>query len=199
VQKDDLDIFFTLSLGHFIKVHFMFSTFFVSCNISKNKDFCKFWSPRMATDLNVFLPVPILIAFAILIFSLGHFASVIIAPSKKSKLKEQPYECGEEPVGDAWSLFNVRFYVVGLIFIIFDVESVLMFPIAAVFREFHELGHGGYVLIVFLSFISVLLEGIAYCWKKGDLDWIKSYRENTNKEAIVNKPSSKQIEAIKEV
>jgi NADH-quinone oxidoreductase subunit A len=88
---------------------------------------------------------------------------------------------GEEPVGTAWSMFNVRFYVVGLIFIIFDVESVLMFPVAAIFKEMNEMGEGGYALIVFLSFVSILIEGIAYCWKKGDLDWVKSFQLTANK------------------
>ncbi len=91
-------------------------------------------------------------------------------------MKQTPYECGEEPVGTAWSAFNVRFYVVGLIFIIFDVESVLMFPVATIFNELNDRGDGLYILLVFLSFISVLLEGIAYCWKKGDLDWVKSFQ-----------------------
>ena len=80
-------------------------------------------------------------------------------------------------------MFNIRFYFVGLSFIIVDVESVLMFPVATIFRELNEAGEGGYALIILLSFISVLIEGIAYCWKKGDLDWVKSYQvsQKTNK------------------
>jgi NADH-quinone oxidoreductase subunit A len=122
------------------------------------------------------MPIVILMAIALLLFFGGHFVSVLLAPKKPSHLKSTPYECGELPVGSAWSAFNIRFYVVGLIFIIFDVESVLMFPVASIFREMNEMGEGGYMLIIFLSFISVLIEGIAYCWKKGDLDWVKSYQ-----------------------
>ena len=122
------------------------------------------------------MPIVILMGIAILLFTGGHFLSVVLSPKKPSHLKQTPYECGEQPVGSAWSAFNVRFYVVGLIFIIFDVESVLMFPVAAIFRELNDMGEGGYALIIFLSFISVLLEGIAYCWKKGDLDWVKSFQ-----------------------
>lgn len=122
------------------------------------------------------MPIVILMGLAILLFVGGHFVSVLLAPKKPSHLKSTPYECGEIPVGSAWSAFNVRFYVVGLIFIIFDVESVLMFPVASIFRELNEMGEGGYALLIFLSFISVLIEGIAYCWKKGDLDWVKSYQ-----------------------
>jgi NADH-quinone oxidoreductase subunit A len=122
------------------------------------------------------MPIVILMGIAVLMFVGGHFLSVLLAPKKPSHLKSTPYECGELPVGSAWSAFNIRFYVVGLIFIIFDVESVLMFPVASIFREMVEMGEGGYALIIFLSFISVLIEGIAYCWKKGDLDWVKSYQ-----------------------
>lgn len=122
------------------------------------------------------MPIVIFMVIAVLLFWGGHFVSVLLAPKKPSHMKSTPYECGEQPVGSAWSMFNVRFYVVGLIFIIFDVESVLMFPVATIFREMVDMGEGGYALLVFLSFISVLIEGIAYCWKKGDLDWVKSYQ-----------------------
>ncbi len=122
------------------------------------------------------MPIVIFMGIAVVMFLGGHFLSVFLAPKKPSHLKSTPYECGELPIGSAWSAFNVRFYVVGLIFIIFDVESVLMFPVASIFREMTEIGEGGYALLVFLSFISVLIEGIAYCWKKGDLDWVKSFQ-----------------------
>lgn len=87
-----------------------------------------------------------------------------------------PYECGEIPVGSAWSNFNVRFYVVSLVFIIFDVEGALMFPVAAVFKKFNEIGEGGVLLGSLLLFIVVLVMGVVYCWKKGDLDWVRSFQ-----------------------
>lgn len=134
-----------------------------------------------STNFDGLMPIVIFMGLAIALFLGGHFASVLLAPKKPSALKSTAYECGEEPVGNAWSMFNVRFYVVGLIFIIFDVESVLMFPVATIFRELNDMGQGGYALIVFLSFISVLIEGIAYCWSKGDLDWVKSYQVSMKK------------------
>lgn len=127
-------------------------------------------------SINIFIPVFVMMVIAVALFGAALLVAHLISPKNPGTIKEMPYECGEEPVGTAWSLFNVRFYVVGLIFIIFDVESVLMFPVAAVFKKFNEMGQGAYVLIIFLSFISVLLEGIAYCWKKGDLDWVKSFK-----------------------
>jgi NADH-quinone oxidoreductase subunit A len=69
----------------------------------------------------------------------------------------------------AWSFFNMRFYVIGLIFIIFDVESALMFPVAVIFKKMNEIGRGGLVLVEIMIFLAVLISGIAYCWRKGDL------------------------------
>jgi NADH-quinone oxidoreductase subunit A len=130
------------------------------------------------------MPIVMLMGIAILLFTGGHFLSVLLAPKKPSHLKSTPYECGEIPIGSAWSAFNVRFYVVGLIFIIFDVESVLMFPVVSIFRELTAAGEGFYILDVLLSFITILVMGIAYCWRKGDLDWVKSFQvslKNNNK------------------
>ncbi len=128
-----------------------------------------------ANEFDVLMPVVIMLAIAVLLFAGALGAAYIISPSKPTELKSTPYECGELPIGDAWAAFNIRFYVVGLIFIIFDVESVLMFPVATIFRRANDAGNGSYVLVMFISFISVLCVGIAYCWRKGDLDWVRSY------------------------
>ena len=140
-----------------------------------------------STQLDGLMPIVIMMTIAILLFVGGHFVSVLLAPKKFSKQKDTPYECGEEPIGSAWAAFNVRFYVVGLIFIIFDVESVLMFPVASIYHQLVDMGEGVYALIIFLSFISVLLEGIAYCWRKGDLDWVKSYQHSVARKKIPKK------------
>jgi NADH-quinone oxidoreductase subunit A len=128
--------------------------------------------------LEGFMPILLMMGVGVLVFAGANAAAYLLSPYRNpTKLKTAIYECGEESTGSAWSQFNMRFYVVGLIFIIFDVEAVLMFPVAKVFKEFVAMGEGAYVLIVFLSFISILLEGIAYCWKKGDLDWVKSFKK----------------------
>lgn len=128
------------------------------------------------TSFNVFMPTVILAVLAVIVVVGGHLVSVLLSPKKPSTPKSTAYECGEEPVGSAWSMFNVRFYVVGLIFIIFDVESVLMFPVVSVYKKFNEMGLGLIALIEILAFIFILVAGVAYCWRKGDLDWVKSYR-----------------------
>jgi NADH-quinone oxidoreductase subunit A len=92
----------------------------------------------------------------------------LIAPSKKTKEKLETYECGEVPEGSAWLQFNIRFYVIALIFLIFDVEVVFLFPWAVVFKEL------GLLAMVEMSiFLVILIVGLAYVWVKSDLDWVK--------------------------
>lgn len=130
--------------------------------------------------LDVYTPVIILLAIgAIAVFG-ALLVGKLIRPHNPGELKEMAYECGEAPIGSAWSHFNMRFYVTGLIFIIFDVESALMFPVAVVFKKMNEINRGGLVLVEILIFLAVLISGIAYCWRKGDLDWVRSFRAPQN-------------------
>ena len=92
----------------------------------------------------------------------------LIAPSKKTKEKLETYECGEESEGSAWLQFNIRFYVIALIFLIFDVEVVFLFPWAVVFKEMVLLA-----LIEMGIFLLILVVGLAYVWVKEDLNWVK--------------------------
>ena len=126
--------------------------------------------------LDVYMPVIILMALAVGLVVVAVFVALVLRPFKPSALKEQAYECGEDPVGTAWSNFNVRFYVVSLVFIVFDVEGALMFPVAAIFRKFVAIGEGAVLVGSLLVFISVLVFGIIYCWSKGDLDWVRSFQ-----------------------
>jgi len=98
----------------------------------------------------------------------GLIASWILRPNRPYLEKLRPYECGEEPIGNAWIRFNVRFYVIALIFLIFDVEVVFLFPWALVYRQ---LGLFGFLEMA--VFLLILLVGFAYVWVKGDLDWDK--------------------------
>lgn len=126
-------------------------------------------------NLDVYMPIVILIILAILVAGGALLLSKVLRPHNPTDLKLTAYECGEEPVGTAWSNFNVRFYVIALIFIIFDVESALMFPVATVFQKFNQMGMGGTILISIILFVLVLVAGVVYCWKKGDLDWVRSF------------------------
>ena len=87
-------------------------------------------------------------------------------PDRGYPNKLTTYECGEEPVGDSWVRFNIRFYVIALIFLIFDVEVVFLFPWAVVFQKL-----GMYAFVEMMIFLGILLVGYAHVWVKGDLDW----------------------------
>ena len=129
-------------------------------------------------NIDVFIPVLILMFLAAAIVLLAIFVSKFIRPHRPSEAKELAYECGELPQGTAWSQFNIRFYVVGLIFIIFDVESALMFPVVSVFKELAEVGLGGVVLVEVLIFLFILIAGMSYCWKKVILIGLKVINQN---------------------
>jgi len=93
----------------------------------------------------------------------------IIRPSRFSEEKLTTYECGEEPTGNAWVQFNIRFYVFALIFIVFDVEAVFLLPWAVVFRNL-----GLLAFVEGLVFIAILAVALVYVWRKGDLEWVRA-------------------------
>ncbi|MEB0263127.1 MULTISPECIES: NADH-quinone oxidoreductase subunit A [unclassified Mucilaginibacter] len=105
------------------------------------------------------------------------FVNRLLAPRNPNYEKLTTYECGEEPTGNAWLPFNSRFYVIALVFLLFDVEMVFVFPWATVFgnREIiaTDSRWGWFSLIEMFIFLGILILGLAYVWVKGDLDWIK--------------------------
>lgn len=99
-------------------------------------------------------------------------ASYFIGRHKRSRVKLSAYECGMDPVGDARGRFSVRFYMVAMLFILFDVEAVFMLPWAVIFRRLPKITglpmFGFYEMLVYLGFVAV---GLFYVWKKGILNW----------------------------
>ena len=108
-------------------------------------------------------------AFVGLNLLIGRF----LRPSNPQARKLSTYECGEPAAGSAWVNFNIRFYIVALIFIIFEVEIAFIIPVATVFREWIVRGDGLYAFVHIFIFIAVLLLGLVYAWRKGDLEWVK--------------------------
>ena len=96
------------------------------------------------------------------------FLQFLLAPSNKTKDKLEIFECGEEPEGSAWLKFNMRFYIIALIFLIFDVEVVFLFPWAVVFKDL-----GMLAMVEMAIFLIILSVGLAYVWVKTDLEWVK--------------------------
>ncbi len=93
-----------------------------------------------------------------------------------SSEKQVAYECGERPVGPGWFNLNPRFYVVAIVFVIFDVEVAFMFPVGIVISEWVAGGVGLFAFVEVLVFVVLLLLGLAYVWVKGDIAWIKEIR-----------------------
>lgn len=100
-------------------------------------------------------------------------AAKILRPHNPDEVKLTTYECGEAPIGDAWARFNFRYYVLALLFVIFDVEIAFVYPCAVVFKEWVNSGFGMIVFFELFFFMSILLFALLYAWKKGDLDWFK--------------------------
>ena len=123
---------------------------------------------------NDYIPVIVFIIMAIALLIVPLIIQHLISPRhNKDNDKLMSYECGEVPEGSAWVKFNIRFYIIALVFIIFDVEVVFLFPWAAVYQSFIASGNGLLVLIEMLLFVIILTIGFAYVWIKGDLDWVK--------------------------
>jgi NADH-quinone oxidoreductase subunit A len=104
------------------------------------------------------------------------FIGRLLRPSNPQVRKLSTYECGEPAMGSAWVNFNIRFYIVALIFIIFEVEIAFVFPVAAVFRRWLEGGQGVFAFFEILIFVGILFLGLVYAWVKGDLEWVKKVK-----------------------
>ena len=100
----------------------------------------------------------------------------MVRPHVPTEEKNTTYECAEVPEGGAWFNFNPRFFIIALIFLIFDVEVAFTFPVAVVLRDWIDSGTGGIAFMELAVFIGILLVGLAYVWVKGDLDWIRRLR-----------------------
>ena len=96
----------------------------------------------------------------------GLIVAWLLRPHRPYPSKRSTYECGASPVGDTRIRFNIRFYVVALIFLIFDVEVVFLFPWATVYKDL-----GWFAFVEMLVFLAILMVGYAYVWRNGDLEW----------------------------
>ncbi|WP_207533204.1 NADH-quinone oxidoreductase subunit A [Desertivirga arenae] len=129
------------------------------------------------SQLTEFGKIFIFLLIGILLVCGTLFLSKVLAPDKPTPLKLTSYECGEEPTGNSWVQFNSRFYVIALIFLLFDVEMIFIFPWTTVFGQKSLLAAepmwGWLTLIEMFVFVGILIIGLVYVWKRGDLDWIK--------------------------
>lgn len=110
-----------------------------------------------------------MLTFAILLGAVIIFASALLGKVKRDPNKLSVYECGVPPSGSPRQRYSVKFYLMAIFFLIFDIEVVFLYPWALIFKQ--QLGSGICIIIEMLIFISVLAVGYLYIWKKGALDW----------------------------
>jgi NADH-quinone oxidoreductase subunit A len=113
-----------------------------------------------------YLPILILVVLAALFAGGSVVISALLGPRRPTPEKLSPYECGIEPVGTARERFSVKFYLVAMLFIIFDMETVFLYPWAVVYKELKVFG-----VAAMGTFLLILLVGFVYVWKKGGLEW----------------------------
>ena len=118
--------------------------------------------------LDNYLPVVILTIVGVVFVAIALFMSLMVRPiSNKSKVKLSTYECAETPIGDARVHFNIQYYLIVIVFLVFDVEVLFLYPWAVQFKNLGPLG-----FFEMINFIEVLIIGLAYAWRKEALKWI---------------------------
>ena len=129
--------------------------------------------------------LPILLMFVVAFgFAGGNvLLSQLVGQRKATRTKTMPYECGKDPVGTARERFSVKFYLVAMIFILFDIELIFLMPWAVVFKSLTEQGLGTLVYVEMMIFVALLLVGYVYIWKKGMFEWNERARQEAEAEA----------------
>jgi len=128
-----------------------------------------------------FANVLLFAATAILFVGGSLIAGRFLRPHAPTREKSMIYECGEKPIGQAWFNFNPRFYLIALVFVIFEVEIAFMYPVASVYKSFIEKGQGLLAFWEILVFVVILAAGLAYVWAMGDLEWVKGLKQDVLK------------------
>src|ERR1700747_2745250 len=131
----------------------------------------RYYSKLTMTDSGLHTYAPLLLHLLIAFGLAGALTalSVLVGWRRPNRAKQQAYECGMEPTGDAREPFSVKFYLVAMVFILFDVEAIFLYPWAYIFRSLRWYG-----FVEMMVYIAVLLVGYLYLWEKGALDWHKS-------------------------
>jgi NADH-quinone oxidoreductase subunit A len=131
------------------------------------------------TPAEHWIPVLLQVALAAIIAAALVTLSLAVGHRVRNRVKDMAYECGMKPTGDARERFSVKFYLIGMLFILFDIEAIFLYPWAVVYKQ---LSRGQFKLFGFfemLVFIVLILAGFFFIWKKGVLEWAHSERETT--------------------
>ena len=117
--------------------------------------------------LSDYAVVGVLLAIVLTIPLGGYAVTFLLRPKRAYPLKSQTYECGLETQGDTWVQFKVQYYIFALVFVVFDIETVFIYPWAVAYKQV-----GAFALAEMVVFIAILIMGLAYAWRKGALEWI---------------------------
>lgn len=137
--------------------------------------------------LTQFATVFVFLCLALGFIWVSQIVSKLLRPKNSYASKHEPYECGEDIEGGAWVQFNVRFYLIALFFIVFDVEIIFILPWAVVFNEMVQ-SIGPLAFWDMAIFVGILVIGLAYVWRKGDLAWVKG----------LTNPDSSEVDPLSE-
>ena len=118
-------------------------------------------------DISQYLPVLLFILVGVAVGIVPQILGYILGPNNPNQAKNSPYECGFEAFEDARMKFDVRYYLIAILFILFDLEIAFLFPWAAALKEVGLIG-----FLEVLTFLTIVIVGFVYMWKKGALDWV---------------------------
>lgn len=134
-------------------------------------------------DLSAYFPILLMFAVAVGFAAGNILISQLMGQRKRTRTKLMPYECGKDPVGTARERFSVKFYLIAIIFVLFDIELIFLMPWAVVFKAFRSQGLGWFMYVEMMTFVILLLVGYLYVWKKGLFEWSERARVEAEAEA----------------
>jgi NADH-quinone oxidoreductase subunit A len=144
----------------------------------------------LQNNLSDFSIVLLFIVGAVMFLLIGLLIAKIIRPNKPNLEKLSSYESGEEPLGDAWNKFNIRYYTIALIFVLFEAELIFLFP-WGIISAHPDLAHetnkqwNNFAFVEMLIFVVILALGLAYAWANGYIDWVKPQPQSSDFKQVV--------------
>ncbi|HEX8249068.1 MAG TPA: NADH-quinone oxidoreductase subunit A [Pyrinomonadaceae bacterium] len=154
-------------------------------------------------DIGAYLPIVVMFVVAAGFAASQILVTQLIGPRKRTATKLMPYECGKDPVGSAHDRFSVKFYMVGVAFLLFDIEVLFLIPFAVAFKSLmrDEISGAAFGTIAFIEvmiFIATLIAGLVYVWKKGVFDWNLQARSEARAEARALTAATKRARTMQQ-
>ncbi len=128
-------------------------------------------SPETKPEYLGYIPIFIFMVIAVLVPVVTLFIARFLRPTNPDKIKLSPYECGIDPEGDARQRFPVRYYIIALLFVVFDIEAVFVFPWVVIYAS-QGANVMAFLFVEMVVFFAIVIAGFIYIWKKGALKWV---------------------------